>query len=91
MNNSNTSSPKITYCDDLIEEWREKPLYHHIHNLSYTATGYGKKIPTRYMVRIGTVWYRVYTMIFSNIGSNYILRKEGKFFVSTSFPEMGIK
>jgi hypothetical protein len=29
--------------------------------LSYTATGYGSKIPTEYQIFIGKRWYRVYT------------------------------
>ena len=34
---------------------------------------YGKKIPTAYMVRFNNRWYRVYSAIFSNIGTNYIV------------------
>ena len=40
--------------------------------LSYTATGYGKKIPTGYMVKHNNRLKRVYCCIFSNVGSLYI-------------------
>ncbi len=39
-----------------------------------SASGYGRKMPTRYMVRIGSRWYRVYCACFSNVGSLYIVR-----------------
>lgn len=40
--------------------------------LSYTATGYGARIPTRYKVRWAGRWYRVYCAQFSNAGAMYI-------------------
>lgn len=40
--------------------------------LTYTATGYGARIPTRYMVRYQNRWRRVYCRIYSNIGTLYI-------------------
>jgi hypothetical protein len=47
--------------------------------LSYTATGYGSKIPTRYMVRtINQKWRRVYCAIFSNIGTCYVMHGKQK-------------
>lgn len=47
--------------------------------LSYTATGYGAKIPTRYMVRtIDQKWRRVYCAIFSNNGSLYVMHGKEK-------------
>jgi hypothetical protein len=51
---------------------REKPLPWQERGLMYTATGYGRKIPTRYMVQSGGKWRRVYCCIFSNIGTLYI-------------------
>jgi hypothetical protein len=53
-------------------ETRDAPLYAHIHGLSYTASGYGKRIPTRHMVRYMGKWRRVYCCIYSNIGTCYI-------------------
>lgn len=40
--------------------------------LSFTASGYGKRIPTEYMVQFNDKWRRVYCYIFSNIGTLYI-------------------
>ena len=44
----------------------------------YSATGYGDKIPTTYMVKYLNVWRRVYCRIFSNIGSLYVIIKGEK-------------
>jgi hypothetical protein len=38
-----------------------------------TSTGYGGKIPTRYMVRYGARWHRVYMLLYSNAGIAYIV------------------
>ncbi len=42
----------------------------------YTVSGYGGKIPTRYMVRYqgstGTFWHRVYVMNYGNAGTAYV-------------------
>ena len=51
---------------------KEKPLFWQERGLMYTATGYGRKIPTRYMVQYGGKWRRVYCCIFSNVGTLYI-------------------
>lgn len=48
------------------------PLWWHDKGLSYTASGYGKRIPTRYMVRFNDKWRRVYCCIYSNAGTCYI-------------------
>jgi len=48
------------------------PLWWHDRGLSYTASGYGKRIPTRHMVRHAGKWRRVYCCIYSNIGTCYI-------------------
>jgi hypothetical protein len=40
--------------------------------LSYTASGYGRKIPTARMVRYNRRWRRVYCCIYSNAGTCYI-------------------
>ena len=52
--------------------------------LSYTATGYGMKIPTTRMVRIpgDNRWRRVYCTIFSNIGTCWISVKGDRVIVS---------
>lgn len=67
--------------DNVKLQTKEKPLYHHMHNLSYTASGYGHKIPTRYIVRLYNRWYRVYSMIYGNSGSLYIIVKKQIIFI----------
>ena len=49
-----------------------KPLWWQLRGLMYTATGYGKKIPTEYMVKHNNRMKRVYCCIYSNVGSLYI-------------------
>jgi hypothetical protein len=37
------------------------------------ATGYGRKVPTRYKVLYRGRWYRVYCMVYANSGTEYIV------------------
>ena len=37
------------------------------------ATGYGAKLPTRYMLKAGGQWRRVYVMQYGNSGSPYVI------------------
>jgi hypothetical protein len=53
-------------------EWKDSPLPWQEKGLSYTATGYGKRIPTRYMVKHNDRWMRVYSCVYSNAGTAYI-------------------
>ena len=55
-------------------ESKDAPMPHHVAGLSYTATGYGRKLPTTRMVRLpgNPRWRRVYCCIFSNIGTCYV-------------------
>ena len=46
--------------------------------LTWTATGYGAKIPTEYMVWNGKRWQRVYCAICSNNGTLYTVSKGQK-------------
>ncbi len=62
----------------------EKPLWWQSRGLMYTATGYGKKIPTQYMVKHQNRWKRVYCCIFSNIGSVYIVNRGHNLFLQES-------
>ena len=41
--------------------------------LSYTASGYGAKIPSSRMVRVGKRWHRVYVTCYSNAGTAWIV------------------
>ena len=62
--------------DELSEEAKEKAressLWWQDRGLSFTATGYGSRIPTRYMVKFNGRWRRVYCRQYSNIGTLYI-------------------
>jgi hypothetical protein len=40
----------------------------------YSATGYGPKIPTSYMLQCWGVWRRVYVVNYGNAGSAYVIR-----------------
>ena len=51
---------------------KEKPLAWQVAGLTYTATGYGRRIPTRYVVRWGSKWRRVYCCQIANNGTLYI-------------------
>lgn len=53
-------------------ESKESPLWWQTQGLSYTAMGYGKRIPTRHMVRWHGKWRRVYVCQYSNAGTAYI-------------------
>jgi len=61
-------------CALLSQQLEHKlaPMYHHLHGLSYTATGYGSRLPTQYMVKVVNRWRRVYCVCFSNVGTLYI-------------------
>jgi hypothetical protein len=45
------------------------------------ASGYGRRIPTDYAIRLGSRWHRVYVCCFSNAGTAYIDTKDHKFLV----------
>mgnify|MGYP000624352639 CR=1 FL=1 len=45
---------------------KDVPMAHHLAGLSYTATGYGIRIPTTHMVEYNGRWRRVYHCIYGN-------------------------
>lgn len=49
-----------------------KPLWWQDRGLSYTASGYGARIPTRYVVRFNGKLRRVYCRQYSNAGTLFI-------------------
>lgn len=49
-------------------EWQKR-------GLSFTASGYGSRIPTPYKIKVDGVWRRVYCRIYSNVGTLFIGRK----------------
>lgn len=51
---------------------KERPLRWQEQGLQYSASGYGNRIPTRYMVLFQGRWHRVYVCQYSNIGTAYI-------------------
>ena len=62
------------YLSDL--EHKVELLWWQKQGLSYTASGYGKKIPTHHMVKLpdDTRWRRVYCCIYSNSGTCYVVK-----------------
>ncbi len=57
----------------------ERPMRHHIQGVTWTETGYGAKIPTKYMVRtIDSHWRRVYCAIYSNVGTLYVMHGKAR-------------
>jgi hypothetical protein len=63
-------------------EAKHAPMAHHLARRSYTATGYGKRIPTPTMVKYRGRWRRVYCCIYSNVGTHYIGKLADSLFVS---------
>jgi len=53
-------------------ESKHSPLWWQEQGLSFTASGYGKRIPTHTMVRYQGKWRRVYVCQYSNAGTAYI-------------------
>jgi hypothetical protein len=49
-----------------------RPLWWHLAGKTYTASGYGKRIPTQHVVYLEGRWRRVYCCIFSNAGTCYV-------------------
>lgn len=54
---------------------KHAPMPHHIAGLYFTATGYGARIPTEYMIEVEGRWRRVYCRIYSNSGTLFIGKK----------------
>lgn len=63
------------YADSDILEWKNAPLWWHRQGRSQTASGYGRKLKTSKMVRIGSRWLRVYCACFSNCGTCYVIQR----------------
>ncbi len=62
---------------------KRHPLWWQEQRMSFTASGYGSKIPTEYMVHWRGRWRRVYCRIFSNSGTLYIRHEGGRIVVTT--------
>ena len=57
-------------------EHKDAPLWWHTAGRQYTASGYGRKIPTSRMVKLPGInrWRRVYVCIYGNAGTAYVTR-----------------
>lgn len=77
-----TSVIQLQDCNGTIYPTTEKPLWWQKRGLMYTATGYGKKIPTSFMALDNGRLKRVYCYIFSNSGTLYFIRNNEKIIVS---------
>jgi len=64
-------------------ESKTKLLWWQEQGLSYTVTGYGRKIPTSTVVKLpgGARWRRVYCCMYSNAGTCYVETKTGDWIV----------
>jgi len=60
-----------TDTEEIVAEY--EPLHWQERGLSYTATGYGKKIPTGWTVHYRGRRRRVYCTVYSNAGTCWIV------------------
>ena len=72
---------KDCFCTIAVD-CKENPLPWQLMGLQYTATGYGSKIPTQYMVKFNDKWRRVYCMIYSNNGTLYIGKRSDNLIIN---------
>ena len=72
----------ITYLDSTrVEDKRQtkRPIV-------CSRSGYGRKIPTTWQIKVGRVWRRVYVVCYSNAGSAYVLIKGEAHFLGSYDP-----
>ena len=60
----------------------DAPLSWHKLGLRETASGFGKKLTTRYKIAHKDRLYRVYATVFGNAGSAFIIARGEKIFLS---------
>jgi hypothetical protein len=73
---------KDTYTLNGLEvEGKESALPWQELGLSCTRSGYGRRIPMRYIIRLNNRWRRVYCCKYSNAGTCYVGKIEQKLFV----------
>ena len=72
--------PAITYAEDVFDTIESKR--DDCPPIGQNAEGYGSKIHTPYLVRLNgkAPWHRVYSVIWSNVGSLYIIVKRKRYF-----------
>ena len=67
-----------------IEDFKIEPLGWQKAGKQYTVTGYGRKIPAEYMVKVNGRWHRVYCSVYSNNVAFYIIvKKQEKYIQDT--------
>jgi hypothetical protein len=71
----------LQYIDYSHNDLVTRELWWQKANLQYTASGYGGKIPTSKMLRVGKRLYRVYCAIYSNNGSCYIVKGKNRIYL----------
>lgn len=78
MNTAKSITVGILYKLGESPDWSEchaikdAPMWWHENGRTYTASGYGARIPTRHMVWFEGRWRRVYCRIYSNAGTLFI-------------------
>lgn len=69
--NTRADGTKDTFWTQSVE-MKESPLAWQLAGLTWTATGYGRRIATRNMVKFNGKWRRVYCCVYSNSGTCYV-------------------
>jgi hypothetical protein len=85
-----TADNRVDYADADIDEWQTRRLWWQEQHLQQTASGYGSRLLTQWIVRIGKRWHRVYCAQYSNVGTCYIVQGPYRRAVSESFPVAGL-
>lgn len=57
-------------------ETKYVPMWWQKRNLTFTRSGYGRKIPTSTMIKYNNRWHRMYCCIYSNSGTTYIIKNK---------------
>lgn len=78
-----THAPAILYLDRPYEK-KQSMLPWQRAGLQQTASGYGKRLTSSYMLRIQgeRVWRRIYVVCYSNAGSAYVVIKGQTFYLA---------
>lgn len=77
----------IQYLPETAKIEKGPLLWWQKEGLSYTASGYGKKIPSEYIAHWNGRKYRVYFMVYGNSGAPYIVSKGQRYFINNwQFP-----
>lgn len=73
---------QIYRIDATREDLIDSPMWYHLKGLMQTATGYGSKLNSGYKIKLNNRLYRVYTTIWSNSGTNWIIANGRKIIIS---------